>query len=355
MAVETGQGQRSPTVRLLGLAVLLIVIFGFDLAIGSVSIPFDNLVTILVGGEPERPAWGQIVLIFRLPRALTAILAGSALSVSGLLMQTYFRNPLAGPFVLGINAGASLGVALVVLAVGSVASTTLVSQLGLLGDIGVVVAACIGSGLVFGAVLVVSRRVQSSMTLLILGLMFGYAAGAVVSMLLYFSSAERIQAYLAWRFGSFGGVTWDQMKILAPVIVFGLLIAYFSAKPLNALLLGESYARSMGLTVKRAQFWMILSASVLAGATTAYCGPIGFLGVAVPHLCRGLFNTSDHRVLVPATLLMGASLALVADLISQMPGQQIVLPLNAVTALIGAPVVIWVILRRRDLRTSFAA
>jgi len=340
---------------LMGLGVLLVVMFTLDLALGSVHIPPEHLLLILLGGEPERPSWRQIVLIFRLPRAVTAILAGAALSVSGLQMQTLFRNPLAGPFVLGINAGASLGVALVVLSVGSVGTPALLGHLGLLGELGVITAACLGSALVFGAVLIVSRQVQSSMTLLILGLMFGYVTTAAVSLLLYFSIAERIQAYLTWQCGSFGGVTWSQMKILAPTVLFGLVIAHLLVKPLNALLLGEAYARSMGLTVQRARFWMIGSVAVLAGAITSFCGPIGFLGVAVPHLCRALFNTSDHRILAPATTLMGASLALLADLIAHLPGHQMVLPLNAVTALIGAPVVIWVILRQRNLRRSFAA
>ena len=338
----------------MGLWACLVVMLLLDLALGSVHIPLDQLLKILLGGEPERSSWRQIVLIFRLPRALTAILAGAALSVSGLLMQTLFRNPLAGPFVLGINAGASLGVALVVLSVGSAGTVALLSHLGFLAELGMVIAACLGAAVVFGAVLFVSRRVQSSMTLLILGLMFGYVTSAVVSLLLYFSIAERIQAYLTWQFGSFGGVTWSQMAILAPTVLLGLIVAHLLSKPLNALLLGETYARSMGLTVKRAHFWMIGSASVLAGAITAFCGPIGFLGVAVPHLCRGLFNTSDHRILVPATTLMGASLALLADLMAHLPGSQTVLPLNAVTALIGAPVVIWVILRQRNLRRSFA-
>lgn len=347
--------RRSPAMGLMGLAALLLVMLTLDLALGSVHIPPDDLLVILLGGEPERPAWRQIVMLFRLPRAVTAMLAGAALSVSGLQMQTLFRNPLAGPFVLGINAGASLGVALVVLTIGSAGTTALLGHLGLLGDLGVVIAACLGSAVVLGAVLIVSRHVQSSMTLLILGLMFGYVTTAAVSLLLYFSIAEHIQAYLMWQFGNFGGVTWSQMKILAPTVLLGLVVAHLLAKPLNALLLGEAYAHSMGLSVKRARFCIIGSTSVLAGAVTAFCGPIGFLGVAVPHLCRGLFNTSDHRMLAPATTLMGASLALLADLIAHLPGHQTVLPLNAVTALIGAPVVIWVILRQRNLRRSFAA
>lgn len=336
---------------LLSLFLLLLVIAALSLALGSVQIPLSEIVTILLGGEAARETWTTIVIIFRLPKTLTAVLAGSALAISGLQMQTLFRNPLAGPFVLGINSGASLGVALVVLSTGT-AATGLLATLGLLGNFGIILAASLGSALVLFAVMAVAHRVNN-MTLLILGLLFGYATSAVVSILLYFAIAERIQAYIAWTFGSFGGVTWGQLQVLAPAVLFGLLIAWLSAKPLNALLLGEAYARSLGLTVRQARFLILTSASILAGAITAFCGPIAFIGVAVPHLCRSLFNSSDHRVLVPATIMMGAIVALTADLIAQLPGSQTVLPLNAVTALIGAPVVAWVILRRRNLRATF--
>ncbi len=337
----------------LGLLVFSLVgVFLLSLFVGSVRIPLDDILRILVGAAPERETWATIVWKFRLPKAVTAVLAGSALSVSGLQMQTMFRNPLAGPFVLGINSGASLGVAVVVLLVGTTGSV-LLAGLGLLSDFGIVVAASLGAGLVLFLVLGVARRVET-MTLLILGLMFGYATSALVSVLLYFSIAERIQAYIAWTFGSFGGVTWSQMRVMAPTVLLGLLIAWLSAKPLNALLLGETYAHSLGLSVRRARFAVLVSASLMAGAITAFCGPIGFVGVAVPHLCRSLFGTSNHRQLIPATILMGGVVALVADLIAQLPGSQTTLPLNAVTALIGAPVVTWVILRQRNLRSSFA-
>lgn len=337
----------------MGLLVLALVgVFLLSLFVGSVRIPLDEIVGILVGTPPAKETWTTIVLKFRLPKAVTAVLAGSALSVSGLQMQTMFRNPLAGPFVLGINSGASLGVAVVVLIVGSTGST-LLAGLGLLSDFGIVVAASLGAGLVLFLVLGVARRVET-MTLLILGLMFGYATSALVSVLLYFSIAERIQAYIAWTFGSFGGVTWSQMQVMAPAVLLGLIIAWLSAKPLNALLLGETYAYSLGLSVRRVRISILVSASLMAGAITAFCGPIGFVGVAVPHLCRSLFSTSNHRLLIPATILMGGIVTLVADLIAQMPGSQTTLPLNAVTALIGAPVVTWVILRQRNLRSSFA-
>lgn len=332
------------------LLIGLIFAFLLDLALGSVDIPINEVVKILLGQEIEKATWANIILKFRLPKALTATLAGAALGVSGLQMQTLFKNPLAGPFVLGISSGASLGVALVVLTA-SATTPTLLADLGYLGDFGLVIAASLGAASVLGMMLVVSRRVQDTMTLLILGLLFGYATSAIVSILLQFSSKERIQSYIMWTFGSFAGVTWKQLVVLTPVILLSLLLAVLQSKSLNALLLGESYARSLGLTVQKTRFSIITSASILAGAITAFCGPIAFLGVAIPHLCRSLFNTSDHRILIPSVTIMGAILALIADLFSQLWVSQIVLPLNAVTALIGTPVVTWVILRRNSQKS----
>lgn len=340
--------------RLLLLVAALLGAFLLVLAAGSVRIPLREIMTVLLGGEAERASWTQIVLNFRLPRATTAMLAGAALGVSGLLMQTFFRNPLAGPFVLGISSGASLGVALVVLGAGTVGGT-LLAGFGLTGDFLLASAAALGAGFVMVVVLVVAHRVQSSMTLLILGLMMGYLVSALVSLLLYFSIPERIQAYVRWTFGSFGGVTWDQMPILAGGVLPGLLLALLLTKSLNALLLGEGYARSLGLNVGRARIAVVSATALLAGTVTAFCGPIGFVGIAVPHLCRSLFNTSDHRVLVPGTMLMGATVALVAAFIAEVPGSNVILPLNAVTAFIGAPVVIVVILRQRNLQQAFGA
>ncbi len=341
---------------LLGLLLALAGVFLLSLTLGSVEIPLRDIAKILIGEEPARQTWTTIVLKFRLPKAITATLAGAALAVAGLQMQTLFRNPLADPFVLGINSGASLGVALVVLSVGvaGVSATSMLAGLGLLGNFGLTLAASLGAGLVLGLMLLVARRVPSTTTLLIMGLMVGYATAALVSLLLYFSIAERIQAYINWTFGSFGGVTWSQLHALAPAVLLALAVALALAKPLNALLLGETYAQTMGLNVRRARLAIILSAAVLAGAVTAFCGPIGFLGIAVPHLARNLFRSSDHRLLLPACALLGALLALVADIIAQLPGTQTVLPLNAVTALIGAPVVAWVILRRGSARPSIS-
>ncbi len=337
---------------LLVLVGVLSGVFVLSLAIGSVNIPLDQIVTVLLGGEAERASWTNIVLKFRLPKALTAALAGAALGVSGLMMQTFFRNPLAGPFVLGISSGASLGVALVVLSAGTVGGA-LLAGFGLTGDLMLAAAAALGAGGTMLIVLVMAGRVQSSMTLLILGLMMGYLVSAVVSLLLYFAIPERIQAYISWTFGSFGGVTWSQMPILAGGVALGLVISLALTKSLNALLLGEGYARSLGLNVALTRVAIIGATALLAGTVTAFCGPIGFVGMAVPHLCRSLFNTSDHRVLVPGTMLTGAIVALIAALLAEVPGHNLVLPLNAVTAMIGAPVVIAVVLRRHNVHHAF--
>ena len=338
----------------IGLIVGLGAVFVLSLALGSVSIPLRDVVTILLGGEGTRSTYTTIILNFRLTKAITAALAGAALGVSGLIMQTLFRNPLADPYVLGISSGASLGVAFVVLLAGTT-GTTLLAGVGLLGDFALIAASSIGAASVLILILIAARRVSGTMTLLILGLMFGYAASALVSLLIHFSVADRIQTYISWTFGSFGGVTWGQMPLYAAGLLIGLGSANLSAKPLNALLLGDVYARSMGLDVRRVRMWLISSAALLTGIITAFCGPIGFLGVAVPHLCRVMLGTSDHRILLPAVTITGAALAMIADIIAQAPGTATVLPLNAITALFGAPVVLWVILRRRDVRETFAS
>lgn len=337
----------------IALVGLLLAAFLLSLAFGSVQIPLGDVVQILLGGAPSKATWGTIVLNFRLPKAITAMLAGSALAVSGLQMQTLFRNPLADPYVLGVSSGASLGVALVMLSTGGAVATA-VGSLGLYGDLGLIVAASLGAGLVMGLVLLAARWVQNMLTLLILGLMVGYLTSALVSLLVYFSLPERIQSFSLWGAGSFSGVTWEQLQLFAPVILVGLTTAHFLSKSLNAFLLGDDYARSLGVNVKQARRWIIVAAALLAGATTAFCGPIGFLGVAVPHLCRTLFNTADHRVLVPSSLLLGAVVALLADLIAQLPGSQTVLPINVVTSLFGVPVILWMLLRQQQLRASFA-
>ena len=337
------------------LIVILVVAFILSLTLGSVRIPPEQVLRILTGGDPDKASWTDVIFKFRLPKAVTAMLVGAALSVAGLQMQTLFRNPLADPFILGVSSGASLGVALVVLGTGAGSTLSFITGLNAFGDLSLAIAASLGSGLVLSAVLIVSRRVQNTLTLLILGLMFGYLTNAIVSLLIYFSQPERVQAFSLWAAGSFGGVTWNQMRVFSPVILSGLLISYVMIKPLNALLLGDEYARSLGLNVRRARFWIILSASLLAGVSTAFCGPVWFVGVAVPHVARSLLNTADHRSLLPASMLMGASFALVADVIAQSPGSQYVLPLNVVMSLFGVPIILWVILRQKQLRQSFAS
>jgi len=279
-------------------------------------------------------------------------LAGIALSASGLQMQTMFRNPLADPFILGINSGASLGVAIAILGSGFVGGLFL-PALNMRGEFSLVLAASAGAGLVLALILLVGRWVQNPTTLLILGLMFGHATSAVVSLLVYFSAPERIQAYSIWSFGSYSGVNWTQLKVMAIVILAGLALLLLLPKGLNALLLGEDYARTMGLNVGLLRFVILLSASVLSGAVTAFCGPIGFIGVAVPHLARNIFKTSNHKILIPAIVVIGAAVSMAASLIAQLPGSQLMLPINVVTSLFGAPFVVWVLLKRKRGAASF--
>ena len=333
---------------------LLVSLFIIDLMTGSVSIPMDQVVRILSGQTPDKASWEKIIWLFRLPKAITAILAGAALALSGLLMQNLFRNPLAGPSVLGINAGASFGVALVVLwaASGNVAPR-FIEGVGSGGKLVLVLFSGLGAGMVLFMVLLLARKVKNVMTLLIIGILCGFAVNACVSVLIHFSAPERIQAYVAWTFGSFAAVTWSDLKVLAPAVILGLLCSQLLQKPLNGLLLGEDYARSMGLRIKPLRFAVICLTALLAGTVTAFCGPVAFIGIAVPHLGRVAVNSSDHRLLIPATAFFGALVALCADLLAQLPGTRTLLPLNAVTALIGSPVIVWFILRRKNIQKSF--
>ena len=334
--------------KLVAMGLLLLLLFLLNLSLGSVAIPVDQVARILAGATPDKEAWEHIILQFRLPKALTALAAGSALACSGLQMQTLFRNPLAGPFVLGISSGASLGVALVVMAGSAFGGWLWADSQGL-----ILLAASGGAATVLLLVVLVSSRIRDSMTLLIIGLMFGSLASAVVSILQFFSQAEQVQAYLIWTFGSLSGTTSEELNILLPVAALGLLLAFLVAKPLNALLLGERYAESMGVNLSRTRGWIIVSTSLLAGGITAFCGPIAFIGLAVPHLTRLLVPTADHRKLLPAVMLGGAILLLSCDILAQIPGSEKVLPINAVTSLVGAPVVIWLIVRRRNISKSF--
>lgn len=341
-----------------GALIALAVAIVARLALGSVRIPIGDTLSALFGGMPAQASWRRIVLEFRLPRAVTAIAAGAGLAASGLMMQTLFRNPLAGPDVLGINAGASFGVALVVLAgstlgIRLVGGTGLLSAVALAGDAAISVAAMTGAAAVLLIVLFVSRRVASSLTVLVLGVLFSYAVGSAVSVLMHFSIPEEIHSYINWTFGSFVGVTLRRLPLLAGGVGVGLALSAFLVKPLNALLLGEAYAISMGVPVRLVRTAVIIVTALMTGTITAFCGPIGFIGVAVPHLGRAVVRDADHRLLLPVTVILGSIVALVADLAASLPGISATLPLNAVTALIGAPIVIFVVVRRGGVQGSF--
>ena len=324
----------------------IFLFFFLNLVLGSVSIPLRAVWNILWGTGNESVIWQNIIWKSRVPQALTALVAGAGLSVSGLQMQTVFRNPLAGPSVLGISSGASMGVAFVVLLSGSLGGVAL-SKLGFMGEIALTIAAIAGSLSIMALIVFVSQKVRGNVTLLIIGVMIGYIANAVIGVLKFFSVEEDIRAYVIWGLGSFARVSGDQMTLFICIMVVLLPLSFLLVKTLNLLLLGDAYARNLGLNIKRARLLVITCSGVLVAIVTAYCGPIIFLGLAVPHLCRGMFRTSDHRILMPASLLAGASLALVCNLIARMPGFEGALPVNSVTALVGAPVVMSVLSNKR--------
>lgn len=299
-----------------------------------------------MGSPTEKESWQHIVINYRLPKAITAIIVGSGLGISGLLMQTLFRNPLAGPFVLGISSGASLGVALVILGssiFGGVFAALFISKWG------IVIAASLGSFLVLLAVLAVSIKVRDTMAILIIGLMFASITAAIVSVLSYFGSAEQLQQYIFWGFGSLGNLSWEDLLILSAIYIVGILLSIISIKSLNSLLLGENYAKSLGLDIKKSRLLIIIATSLLAGTITAFTGPIAFIGLAIPHITRQVFNTANHKILLPAVFLFGAIVMLVCDSIAQLPSSDFTLPINAITALVGAPVVIWLLTRKRKM------
>ena len=324
----------------------IFLFFFLNLVLGSVSIPLRAVWNILWGTGNESVIWQNIIWKSRVPQALTALVAGAGLSVSGLQMQTVFRNPLAGPSVLGISSGASMGVAFVVLLSGSLGGVAL-SKLGFMGEIALTIAAIAGSLSIMALIVFVSQKVRGNVTLLIIGVMIGYIANAVIGVLKFFSVEEDIRSYVIWGLGSFARVSGDQMTLFICIMVVLLPLSFLLVKTLNLLLLGDAYARNLGLNIKRARLLVITCSGVLVAIVTAYCGPIIFLGLAVPHLCRGMFRTSDHRILMPASLLAGASLALVCNLIARMPGFEGALPVNSVTALVGAPVVMSVLFNKR--------
>ncbi len=318
------------------LSMLAIILFCIDLAVGSVSIPISDVLAALTGGDCP-PSTSKIILNIRLIKAIVALLAGASLSVSGLQMQTLFRNPLAGPYVLGISSGASLGVALAVLGAPFLGMGAIMSSFGIAG------AAWIGAAAVLIVIAAVGHRIKDIMVILILGMMFSSGVGAVVQILQYLSKEESLKAFVIWTMGSLGDVTYTQLYILIPAVAVGLLLAVITIKPLNLLLFGEDYAVTMGLNIKKSRTLLFISTTLLAGTVTAFCGPIGFIGLAMPHVTRMLFSNSDHRVLVPGTILTGATILLACDIVAKL----FVLPINSITALLGIPIVIWVVLKNK--------
>lgn len=322
----------------------MVFLFLVNISLGSVSIPLKEMVKGIFGQEMQKESWEIILWNFRFPKAITAILVGIGLSMSGLLMQTLFRNPLAGPYVLGLSSGASLGVAFVILGTGML--PTYIASF-FLSSYGLVVASSLGAFLVLLAVLLVSRKLKDTMAILIVGLMFGSFTSAIVSVLSYFTTAEKLQKFTFWSMGSISNLTWQEISILSLLIFIGIAISFTVIKPLNALLLGEKYAQSIGINYKKTRFSIIVATSILAGSITAFAGPIAFIGLAVPHMAKLLFQTSNHLVLFWSTLLLGAIVMLVCDTIAQVPGNDITLPINAVTSVIGAPIVIWLLVRKK--------
>ncbi|NLP56979.1 iron ABC transporter permease [Lutibacter sp. B1] len=328
------------------LFITLIIIFLINISLGSVYIPLKQIILSFFDGNVEKEAWKSIILHYRLPKAITAIIVGSGLSISGLLMQTLFRNPLAGPFVLGISSGASLGVAILILGA-SFLGANITSYA--FTNWGQATAASIGAFLVLSAVILAALKVRNTMSILIIGLMFGSLTSAVISVLAYFSSANQLQQYLFWSFGSLGNLSWKEILALLIVYFIGIVLVVLIIKPLNSLLLGENYAKSMGVNVKRTRNITLIATSLLTGVITAFSGPIAFIGLAVPHLTKLLFTTSNHKTLLPAVAVSGAIIMLICDSISQLPSSEYTLPINAITSLFGAPIIIWLLVRKRKI------
>lgn len=324
----------------------MLFLFVINISLGSVSIPVKEVFRSLTGGIASKETWEYILINYRLPKAIAAILVGMGLSISGLLMQTLFRNPLAGPYVLGLSSGASLGVATVIL--GAALLPPFLATL-LLSSYGIILASSLGSFAVLLAVLAVSHRLRDTMAILIVGLMFGSLTSAIVGTLTYFSTAEQLQKFTFWSLGNLGNLSWTSISLLTICVAIGLLLSLFSIKPLNSLLLGENYAKSLGLNYKKSRLIIILATSILAGSITAFAGPIAFIGLAVPHIAKLVFQTSNHTILFWSTILFGAIIMLICDSISQLPGSDFTLPINAVTSIFGAPIVIWLLIRKRKM------
>ncbi|MDA9968702.1 iron ABC transporter permease [Polaribacter sp.] len=328
------------------LSVLLIVLFFLNISLGSVSIPFKEIFHTLIGDTSIKDSWQTIVLDFRVPKAITAILVGSGLSICGLLMQTLFRNPLAGPFVLGISSGASLGVALLILGSSIFGGFLLTSSIS---NWSLAIAASLGAFLVLFAVIMAANSIRNTMSILIIGLMFGSLTAAVIAVLVYFSEATQIQQYLFWSFGSLGNLSWSELSVFGSIYLVGVLACLSIIKPLNSFLLGENYAKSLGINIKKSRTIILVITSLLTGVITAFSGPIAFIGLAVPHIAKMLFTTSNHKILIPASAIIGGIVLLICDGIAQLPTSEFTLPINAITSLFGAPIVIWLLLRKKKI------
>lgn len=338
--------QSKNTILFFILTLGLVLLFFVNISLGSITIPFTEVLKSLTGGFATKSSWEYIIIDYRLPKAITAILVGIGLSVSGLLMQTLFRNPLAGPYVLGLSSGSSLGVAFVILGAGALPPFL---RGIMLSSYGIVVASIMGSTAVLVLILLVSRRLRDTMAILIVGLMFSSFAGAFISVLAYFSTAEQLQKFTFWSMGSLGSLSWISIIILCTCVIIGMILSILNIKSLNTLLLGENYAKSLGLNFKKSKLLLILVTSILTGSITAFAGPIAFIGLAVPHIAKLIFQTSNHSILFWSTSLLGAIIMLICDSISQMPGSDITLPINAVTSIFGAPIVIWLLIRKRKM------
>jgi iron complex transport system permease protein len=329
---------------LLLLSICTLFFFILDLILGSVNIPLKNIITILVGDTSEKESWRIIILESRLPRAIAAIICGGALSISGLQMQTLFRNPLAGPYILGISSGAGLGVAIFIMGL---------SFIGISGTVmlnsGIVFSSILGSLGVLAVLLSIINKLKDIMTVLIIGIMIGSVITAIIGIIQSFSQDAQLKSFIMWTMGDLSSIRNEQLLLLGPIVIIGLFLSFLTSKNLNAYLLGEDYAKSLGLNIKRSRIIIIIITSILTGSVTAYCGPIGFIGIIIPHLARMICNTSDHKVLIPTSMLLGVNVLLIADIISQLPGLDQNLPINSITSIIGIPFIIWIILKNKRI------
>ena len=326
------------------LTLSTLILFSSDLLLGSVDIPFKSILNVIFSDVTEKESWKVIILEARLPRALAAIICGGALSISGLQMQTLFRNPLAGPYILGISSGAGLGVAIFIMGLGFLGITSVLYL-----NSGIVISAVLGSLVVLGILLSIINKLKDVMTVLIIGIMIGSVITAIIGIIQAFSQDAQLKSFIMWTMGDLSSISNNQLLLLAPIVLVGLFLSFVSSKNLNAYLLGEEYAKSLGVNIKKSRTLIIITTSILAGSVTAYCGPIGFIGIIIPHLARTICNTSDHKILIPVSILLGVNVLLIADIISQLPSLDQSLPINSITSIIGIPFIIWIILKNKKI------